>query len=195
MRRGPLRALLAGAGALVVACGSAPPATFHPEGANPAGPGSVAGPSAARLAQTASQKVTWPPFGGNVRVVMPAWLPADRGEIPAVITAKNFCSPFCLPNRGSQDHRWSIYVRGRFRAPWPRFCAAGYDHRILYRDHLLLGDESLPGPFPGPGGGCFGMLQQRPAGQCRRAYRPGQPQCHATRPAPLPHHRCAGRGS
>jgi hypothetical protein len=97
----------------VVACGSAPPATFHPEGANPAGPGSVAGPSAARLAQTASQKVTWPPFGGNVRVVMPAWLPADRGEIPAVITAKNFLLAFLYAEyRGSQDHRWAIYAMG-----------------------------------------------------------------------------------
>ena len=38
MWRGPRMALLAGVGALVVACGSAPPATFHPEGANPAGP-------------------------------------------------------------------------------------------------------------------------------------------------------------
>ena len=122
MWRGPRRVLLAGVGALVAACGSAPPATFHPGGANPAGPGGVAGPSSARLAQTASQKVTWPPFGGNVRVVMPAWLPADRGEIPAVITAKNFLLAFLYAEyRGSQDHRWSIYVRGRFRSPWPRF--------------------------------------------------------------------------
>ena len=120
MWRGPRRALLAGAVALVAACGSDPP-TFHPGAVNPAGAAGVTGPSSSRLAQTASHRVTWPPFGGNVHVVMPAWLPADRGEIPAVITAKNFCSPFCLPNRGSQDHRWSIYVRGRFRSPWPRF--------------------------------------------------------------------------
>ena len=56
MWRGPRGALLAGVGALVAACGSAPAATFHPGGANPAGAGGVAGPSSSRLAQTASQQ-------------------------------------------------------------------------------------------------------------------------------------------
>ena len=114
MWRGPRGALLAGVGALVVACGSAPQATFHPGGANPAGSGGVAGPSSARLARTASQKVTWPPFGSNVRVVMPAWLPADRGEVPAVVTAKNFLLAFLYAEyRGNQDRRWAIYVSGQ----------------------------------------------------------------------------------
>ena len=114
MWRGPRGFLLAGVGALVVACGSAPPATFHPEGANPAGSGGVAGPSSARLAQTASRNVTWPPFGSNVRVVMPAWLPADRGEVPAAITAKNFLLAFLYAEyKGNQDHRWAIYVTGQ----------------------------------------------------------------------------------
>ena len=60
MWRGLRGALLAGVGALVAACGSGPPATFHPEGANPAEAGGAAGPSSSRLAQTASQRVTWP---------------------------------------------------------------------------------------------------------------------------------------
>ena len=114
MRRGARGALVAGVGALVVACGSAPPATFYPGGTNPAGSGGVADPSSARLARTASQKVTWPPFGSNVRVVMTAWLPADRGEVPAVITAKNFLLAFLYAEyRGNQDRRWAIYVTGQ----------------------------------------------------------------------------------
>jgi hypothetical protein len=58
--------------------------------------------------------VTWPPFGSNVHVVMPAWLPADRGEVPAVITAKNFLLAFLYAEyKGNQDHRWAIYVTGQ----------------------------------------------------------------------------------
>ena len=114
MWRGTRGALLAGMGALVVACGSALPATFHPNGANPAGAGGMAGPSSPRLAQTASQKVTWPPFGSNVHVVMPAWLPADRADVPAVITAKNFLLAFLYAEyKGNLDRRWAIYVTGQ----------------------------------------------------------------------------------
>ena len=111
MCRWPRGALLAGVGALVVACGSVPPPTFHPEAANPAGADGAAGPSSSRLAQTASQRVTWPPFGRNVHVIMPAWLPADRSEVPAVITAKNFLLAFLYAEyKGNKDHRWAIYV-------------------------------------------------------------------------------------
>jgi hypothetical protein len=114
MWRGSRGALLAGVGALVVACGAAPPATFHPGGTNQAGASGAGGPSSSRLARTASQQVTWPPFGRNVRIIMPAWLPADRSEIPAVITAKNFLLAFLYAEyRGNQDHRWAIYVAGR----------------------------------------------------------------------------------
>ena len=114
MWRGSRGALLAGVGALVAACGAAAPATFHPGGTNPAGASGAAGPSSSRLAQTASQQVTWPPFGRNVRIIMPAWLPADRSQIPAVITAKNFLLAFLYAEyRGNQDHRWAIYVAGR----------------------------------------------------------------------------------
>src|SRR5262245_50847652 len=113
MWRGPRWALLAGV-ALVVACGSAPPPTFHPHGANPAGAGGVTGPSSSRLAQTASQRVTWPPFGSNVHVIMTDWLPVDRSEVPAVITAKNFLLAFLYAEyKGNQDRRWAIYVSGQ----------------------------------------------------------------------------------
>src|SRR5439155_4596195 len=51
------------------------------------------------------------PFGSNVHILMPAWLPADRGEVPAVITAKNFLLAFLYAEyKGNQDHRWAIYV-------------------------------------------------------------------------------------
>jgi len=114
MWRGSRGFLLAGVGALVVACGAARPATFHPGGADPAGASGAGGPSSSRLAQTASQRVTWPPFGRNVHIIMPAWLPADRRQVPAVITAKNFLLAFLYAEyRGNQDHRWAIYAAGR----------------------------------------------------------------------------------
>ena len=110
MWRRPLGALMAGVGALAVACGSAPPA-FHPEGPNPAA--ATASPATAGLAQTSSQKVTWPPFGHDVHIVMPAWLPTDRSQVAAVITAKNFLLAFLYAEyRGNQDHRWTTYVAG-----------------------------------------------------------------------------------
>ena len=65
MWRGLQGALLAGVGSLVAACGSAPAATFHPEGANPAGADGAAGPSSSRLAQTASQR-SGPGFRGEL---------------------------------------------------------------------------------------------------------------------------------
>src|SRR5262249_53683797 len=79
MWRRPVVALMAGVGALAVACGSATPA-FHPGGANPAGSAGAASPAPAGLAQTASRKVTWPPFGHDIHIVMPGWLPTDRGQ-------------------------------------------------------------------------------------------------------------------
>jgi len=112
MWRRPPGALMAGMGALAVACGSAP-STFHPQGTNPTGAGGVADPAASGLAQTSSQKVTWPPFGHDVHIIMPAWLPTDHSQVPAVITAKNFLLAFLYAEyRGNQDHRWTTYVAG-----------------------------------------------------------------------------------
>ena len=114
MWRGLRGASLAGVGALVAACGSAPPATFHPEGANPAGAGGAADPSTTRVAHTATPRGTWPPVGSNVHVGKPAWRPADHGEVPAVITAKNFLLAFLYAEyKGNQDHRWAIYATGQ----------------------------------------------------------------------------------
>ena len=91
-----------------------PAGPFHPGGAGPAGASGAGGPSSSRLAQTASQRVTWPPFGRNVHIVMPTWLPADGSAVPAVITAKNFLLAFLYAEyRGGQDHRWAIYAAGR----------------------------------------------------------------------------------
>jgi len=139
-------------GALVVACGSVPPPAFHPEGVSPAGAGGVAGPSSSRLAQTASQRVTWPPFGSNVHVIMPAWLPAERSEIPAVITAKNFLLAFLYAEyKGNQDHRWAIYVTG----PVSRALAAdlsqpdvtteSFTGTIRFSHMRAFPDPSMPG--------------------------------------------------
>jgi hypothetical protein len=108
MWRGPLRVLLAGVGALAVGCGSPQPPAFHPAGANPVGSG---GSGSSQLGQTSSQKVTWPPFGRNVRVIMPPWLPSDPSEVPAVITAKNFLLAILYAEyRGNQDDRWKTYA-------------------------------------------------------------------------------------
>ena len=44
---------------------------------------------------------------------MPGWLPADPGEMPAVITAKDFRSAFLYAEyRGNQDDRWTDYASG-----------------------------------------------------------------------------------
>ena len=71
--------------------------------------GNLAGP-----AHRPAGPLNWPPFGGNVRVVMPGWLPADPGEVPAVIAAKNFLLAFLYAEyRGNQDDRWTGYASGQ----------------------------------------------------------------------------------
>jgi hypothetical protein len=157
MWRWPRGALLAGVGALVVACGPAPPPTFRPGGADPAGAGGAAGPSSARLAQTASQAVTRPPFGRNVHVIMPAWLPADRSEVPAVITAKNFLLAFLYAEyKGNQDHRWAIYVTGQVSGALtsdlsqPDVTTESFTGTIRF-SHM----RAFPDPFHAGGGGRF----------------------------------------
>jgi hypothetical protein len=110
-------ALIIVGGLLAAGCGAGAPATFRPAGAGAATPapalpstrtGNPAGP-----AHHAAGPLAWPPFGGNVRVVMPGWLPADPGEVPAVIAAKNFLLAFLYAEyRGNQDDRWTGYVSG-----------------------------------------------------------------------------------
>jgi len=152
MWRGPRGALLTGVGMLAIACGSAPPPTFHPEGARPAGAVGAAGPSASRLAQTASQRVTWPPFGSDVHVIMPAWLPADRSEVPAVITAKNFLLAFLYAEyKANQDHRWAIYVTGQVSGTLasvlsqPVVTTESFTGTIRFSQMRAFPDPSTPG--------------------------------------------------
>jgi len=110
-------ALIIVGGLLAAGCGAGAPTTFRPAGAGAAAPapalpstrtGTPAGP-----AHHAAGPLAWPPFGRNVRVVMPGWLPADPGEVPAVIAAKNFLLAFLYAEyRGNQDDRWAGYVSG-----------------------------------------------------------------------------------
>jgi hypothetical protein len=152
MRRGTRGTLVAGVAALVAACGSAHPAAFHPRGANPAGGAGAASPNLARLARTSSQRVTWPPFGRNVRVIMPGWLPADASEVPAVIAAKNFLLAFLYAEyRGNQDNRWSVYVAGsvagalRPELARPDVTTESFKGTIRYSQMSAFSDPVLPG--------------------------------------------------
>jgi hypothetical protein len=106
-------------GGLLTGC-STPPTTFRPAGVttpdgtgSPASPASSASPAHHMAGQAATGSLTWPPFGGNVHIFMPGWLPADRGEAPAVVAAKNFLLAFLYAEyRGNQDDRWTRYVSG-----------------------------------------------------------------------------------
>jgi hypothetical protein len=90
---------------LLAGCGAPTPGTFHPSGtAATAGTGSI---------RPGRSGLDWPPFGANVHIVMPRWLPADASQVPAVIAAKNFLLAFLYAEyRGSQDDRWTSYASG-----------------------------------------------------------------------------------
>jgi hypothetical protein len=140
--------LVAGMAVLAAACGSAHPAAFHPGAAA----GATAGPDLPRLARTSSQRVTWPPFGSNVRVVMPRWLPADGSEVPAVIAAKNFLLAFLYAEyRGDEDNRWSVYVAGSVAAALrselarPAVTTESFTGTIRYSRMSAFPDPVLPG--------------------------------------------------
>jgi hypothetical protein len=148
MWRRPLGALLAGVGALAIACGSAPPPAFHPGGANPA----MAGPPSARLPQASPSLVTWPPFGRDVRIIMPAWLPAEASEVPAVITAKNFLLAFLYAEyRGDRDSRWTAYVAAsvagalRSELAKPDVTTESFTGTIRFSRMSASADPVLPG--------------------------------------------------
>jgi hypothetical protein len=103
-------------GGLLTGC-STSPTTFRPAGVTtPDGTGSPATPASPAhhmAGHAATGSLNWPPFGGNVHVFMPGWLPADRGEAPAVVAAKNFLLAFLYAEyRGNQDDRWTRYVSG-----------------------------------------------------------------------------------
>jgi hypothetical protein len=100
-------------GGLLAGC-STPSATFRPAGVTtPDGTGGPASPAHHVAGHAATGSLNWPPFGGNVHIFMPGWLPADRGEAPAVVAAKNFLLAFLYAEyRGNQDDRWTRYVSG-----------------------------------------------------------------------------------
>ena len=105
-------AVLAGAALLVAACGSAHAGqTFHPTGTTSSAPATSA---PAHSATTGG--LAWPPFGHQVHVVMPGWLPGQRSEAAAVVANKNFLLALLYAEyRGDRDHRWRAYVRTTLR--------------------------------------------------------------------------------
>jgi hypothetical protein len=109
---------------LATGCGASTPTAFRPAGASAgasAGPATGAGAAAAGRtgnmaspAHRAAGALNWPPFGGNVHIVMPDWLPPDPSEMPAVIAAKDFLLAFLYAEyRGNQDDRWTGYASGQ----------------------------------------------------------------------------------
>jgi hypothetical protein len=129
----PLTAALVASGLVITGvllasgCGASTPTAFRPAGASTgasAGAGASAGPATgtgpaggtgnlASPAHRATGPLNWPPFGRNVHIVMPGWRPADPGEVPAVIAAKDFLLAFLYAEyRGNQDDRWTGYASG-----------------------------------------------------------------------------------
>jgi len=126
--RRPLTAALVTSGLVITGvllatgCGAGTAAAFRPAGASTgasAGPATGAGAAGrtgnlASPAHRAAGPLNWPPFGGNVHIVMPGWRPADPGEVPAVIAAKDFLLAFLFAEyRGNQDDRWTGYASGQ----------------------------------------------------------------------------------
>ncbi len=141
-------AALAAAGWLTAACGPAP-GTFHPAGATaPAAassPPSTAGHAGQGL-------LAWPPFGPDVHIVMPGWLPPVRSEIPAVIAAKDFLLGYLYAEyRGDQDDRWSGYVSGPVRSALesnlagPDVTTESFTGTIIFSQLSAFPDPTEPG--------------------------------------------------
>jgi hypothetical protein len=153
---GPSAALLAAAGWLTAGCGPAP-GTFHPAGATAAAaPGHPSG-TAGQVPGTAGRGtggdlLSWPPFGANVHIVMPGWLPRVRSEIPAVIVAKDFLLAYLYAEyRGNQDDRWTGYVSGPVRGALesnltaPDVTTESFTGTIIFSHLSAFPDPSEPG--------------------------------------------------
>ncbi len=144
-------AIAAITGLTLAGCGTASPGTFHPKGkAASAGAGAVSGtpPSGA----LAAQGVAWPPFGPNVQVMMPAYLPADSAEVPAVVSAKDFLLAFLYAEyRGNQDDRWTGYAAGsvvsalRANLAQPSVTTESFTGTISFSDMRAFPDPSAAG--------------------------------------------------
>ena len=138
--------------ALVLAgCGTASPGTFHPEGkAASAGAGAVSGTPPSGV--LAAQGVAWPPFGSDVHVLMPAYLPADSAQVPAVVAAKNFLLAFLYAEyRGNQDERWTSYATGsvvtalKANLAQPGVTTESFTGTISFSDMRAFPDPSAAG--------------------------------------------------
>lgn len=105
---------LIGIALLTAACSAAPSShPFHPTGASLA-----ASPSSVPAATPAADGLTWPPFGHNVRIIMPGWQPRRAAEAPAVTAGKNFLLAMLYAEyRGDRDRRWRSYVGPQLRGP------------------------------------------------------------------------------
>ena len=141
-------AVLAAAGWLTAACGPAP-GTFHPAGATvPA-----AANSAPRTAGHAARGLlAWPPFGPDVHIVMPGWLPPVRSEIPAVVAAQDFLLAYLYAEyRGDQDDRWTSYVSGPVRGALesnlagPDVTTESFTGTIIFTHLSAFPDPAEPG--------------------------------------------------
>jgi hypothetical protein len=109
---GLLSAAVVSAGLLVAGCGPGQPATFHPAGVIASGRASA--PVSTKSQRRGPEGLEWPPFGNNVHIVMPEWLPPDASQVPAVIAAKDFLLAFLYAEyRGNQDSRWTAYASGK----------------------------------------------------------------------------------
>lgn len=99
---------------LAAACGSQPAPAFHPTGSQAsAAPAAV---TASAPGQTTAAGLTAPPFGANVHIIMPGWMPSVASEAPAVVADKNFELALLYSEyRGGKDHRWQAYTGSRLQ--------------------------------------------------------------------------------
>ena len=148
-------ALLAAAGLLATACGTAGtagPAAFRPAGAASGAAGTAGAAVGATGRGTGPNLLAWPPFGPDVRIVMPGWLPAARREIPAVIAAKDFLLAYLYAEyRGNQDDRWAGYVSGAVRSALssdlaqPSVTTESFTGTIIFSHLAAFPDPTVPG--------------------------------------------------
>jgi hypothetical protein len=110
MRWRAVTSLLAGITIVTAAaCGSTTAGTFHPEGASL--PKTSVSPGIAST--SGADGLTWPPFGADVHVVMPSWLPGSASQNQAVIAAKDFLLAYLYADyTGGKDDRWTSDVSG-----------------------------------------------------------------------------------
>ena len=147
-RRGFGWAMLAATGALAAACGSTSAGTFHPGGTTGTDPAAASVPSGG----AGPNALAWPPFGSNVHIVMPTWLPADSNEVLAVITAKDFLLAFLYAEyRGNQDDRWTDYASGnvltglKSTLAAPSVTTESFTGTIGFSHMNAVPDPTLPG--------------------------------------------------